>query len=367
MEDQFRLLRLNDEKQANPSPRKLADSDPINSNNNNNNTSSNSESQIKPPTATQSSSSFASSTPSALVDYSDSESTCSIGNELLNAESDMNDIQIYTDYELETKNFQSDLEIYNKEDLDSEIETDKNSVLNEKTENLKPFLVLLQEDVLKLSDPIQCSARIHTNLAREIVLLKNEFHLHEADDFETSNTHDKPRTTIKDCLIEMPISAASSKEAKKLSEVEINDKYKYTKSDNIRLLNSEIIWFIEGSFEVSPQPFKQLFSVNVNKINRNLPCVYGLLSNKQEETYDKYFNLLSSYLTKRPNYILCDYEIALIKSLKSSCPSAIKPIYDYFERYYIGLPTEDKPKSRLSPIFPIRTWNVSKRLVKNFA
>ncbi|CAF1063101.1 unnamed protein product [Brachionus calyciflorus] len=118
--------------------KKLADSDPINLNNNNN-TSSNSESQKKPQTATQSSSSFASSAPSALVDYSDSESTCSIGNEFLNAESDMNHIQINTDFELETKNFQSDLEIYNEEDLDSEIETDKNSVLNEKTENLNPF------------------------------------------------------------------------------------------------------------------------------------------------------------------------------------------------------------------------------------
>ncbi|CAF0986789.1 unnamed protein product [Brachionus calyciflorus] len=80
---------------------------------------------------------------------------------------------------------------------------------------------------------------------------------------------------------------------KKLSEVELNDKYKYTKSgklfvlfdtgaddpnriiilgteDNIRLLNSEIIWFIDGTFEVSPQPFKQLFSVNVNKNNRKI-------------------------------------------------------------------------------------------------
>ncbi|CAF1092267.1 unnamed protein product, partial [Brachionus calyciflorus] len=158
----------------------------------------------------------------------------------------------------------------------------------------------------------------------------------------------------------MPISAASSlpsisiltkkierkrknvydygKEAKKLSEVEINDKFKYTKSgklfvlfdtgaddpnriitlgteDKIRLLNSEIIWFIYGTFEVSPQPFKQLFSVNLNKNNRNLPCVYGLLPNKQEETFDKFFNLLSPYLTKRQNYILCDYEKAIIKSV----------------------------------------------------
>lgn len=142
-------------------------------------------------------------------------------------------------------------------------------------------------------------------------------------------TNGKPRTIIKDIFGHVNIKDASTlppmhnfkqqidrrrkketdfcKEVKTLKELVIQEKNKLTKSgkdfilfdsgyedeeriiilstrENIEFLNSESVWYVDGTFEISPDIFKQLFTINVIKNNRNLPLVYCFLSNKLQKT-----------------------------------------------------------------------------------
>lgn len=201
--------------------------------------------------------------------------------------------------------------------------------------------------------------------------------------------------------------------------------------ENINYLNNSNIWCVDGTFEISPTLFKQLFTINVIESGRNIPLLYAFLSDKEQETYSRLFEILSKRLNSSPAYILCDFEKAILNSLqhyfpsstisgcwfhlasnlykhlqsnglvqqyrsrtdstlrtcykylkflafvpahdvietfemiKSMSPSNFKPILDYFEKYYIGLPSKKDPSKRVVPWFPIKLWNVNKRIVKD--
>ncbi|RMZ99549.1 hypothetical protein BpHYR1_012475 [Brachionus plicatilis] len=136
------------------------------------------------------------------------------------------------------------------------------------------------------------------------------------------------------------------KEAKTLKELVIQEKNKLTKSgkdfilfdsgcedeerilivstrENIEFLNSESVWYVDGTFEISPDIFKQLFTINVIKNNRNLPLVYCFLPNKQQKTYIKLFNNLKSKgISVIPVYIFSDFELAIMNSIRECFPGA---------------------------------------------
>ena len=61
---------------------------------------------------------------------------------------------------------------------------------------------------------------------------------------------------------------------------------------NIRKLNENHDWYGDGTFNVSPLSFKQLFTLNIINNGETQPLVYALLPNKNQATYVKMFKLL---------------------------------------------------------------------------
>ncbi|CAF1141326.1 unnamed protein product, partial [Brachionus calyciflorus] len=57
--------------------------------------------------------------------------------------------------------------------------------------------------------------------------------------------------------------------------------------------------------------------------------------------------------------------IYVFKELSCTAPAEIKDIFGYFEKNYIGLIKEKESSLRSVPPFPIQTWNVFDRVIKN--
>ena len=57
----------------------------------------------------------------------------------------------------------------------------------------------------------------------------------------------------------------------------------------LRLLADQNNWFCDGTFKVCPDIFYQVYTVHAEVNGRLLPCVYGLLPNKTQNTYRRFF------------------------------------------------------------------------------
>lgn len=82
-------------------------------------------------------------------------------------------------------------------------------------------------------------------------------------------------------------------------------------------------WFCDGSFKVVPELSCYLFTVHT-LIGSDIvnPCLYGLLSNQDENTYHNFFTgLLSLNANLNPQIILTGYELPTINALRSTWPN----------------------------------------------
>ncbi|RNA35677.1 hypothetical protein BpHYR1_024196 [Brachionus plicatilis] len=144
----------------------------------------------------------------------------------------------------------------------------------------------------------------------------------------------------------------------------------FTTEDNLRLLEKYRDWYCDGTFDISPVLFKQLYSIHIVVNNKDLPLVYALLPNKKQSSYTKLFRLIKSFTTKEPKTINVDFEKAVFnsvktvfkeskfkeafmmhkalcyvpesdvvyvfKQLKSQLDKSFDPFFKYIEKYYIG-------------------------------
>ena len=69
------------------------------------------------------------------------------------------------------------------------------------------------------------------------------------------------------------------------------------------------------TFEVAPEIFKQLYTLNVQNKGVNLPLFYALLPNKKESTYKAMFDMSSEHIYNPPKLFYCDFEKTQINSI----------------------------------------------------
>ena len=128
------------------------------------------------------------------------------------------------------------------------------------------------------------------------------------------------------------------------AEIVIPDKYKSTlKGDRFLLFDSGIgdeqriivnetpkfvsflctsdNWYCDGTFSVVPNLFLQLYPLHAGVI---FPCIYALLPNKSEATYDRLFKkLLEIDPLLNPITIMIDFEKAAMNALEDNYISII--------------------------------------------
>jgi len=86
----------------------------------------------------------------------------------------------------------------------------------------------------------------------------------------------------------------------------------FTTEGNLRLLQSNREWLGDGTFDLAPKRvFKQVYTIHIIYKNKDLPMVYGLLPNKTQKTYKKFFKMIKDVINVLPldykEYELFDY------------------------------------------------------------
>ena len=79
-------------------------------------------------------------------------------------------------------------------------------------------------------------------------------------------------------------------------------------------------WFADGIFHVCPNLFFQFYTAHALDKGRSFPCIYGLLPNKTEETYNRLWQKVGNVVQHNPDDIMTDFEIASINAAAANFP-----------------------------------------------
>ncbi|XP_063622596.1 uncharacterized protein LOC134794743 [Cydia splendana] len=98
-------------------------------------------------------------------------------------------------------------------------------------------------------------------------------------------------------------------------------------------------FFADGTFRIVPEPFVQLYTFHADigstaDHTRVLPCIYVLLPNKQQETYEKMFKSFQQNIPGfQPDELKVDFEKAAINAFRKLYPLAkITGCYFHFSQ-----------------------------------
>ena len=87
-------------------------------------------------------------------------------------------------------------------------------------------------------------------------------------------------------------------------------------------------WHSDGTFDVRPLLFEQVYLVCGYNEGFMIPCIYVLTTKKDETTYSKIFSHIVTLGTNRqgvvmkPSHLTCDFEISAINAFKNIFPEA---------------------------------------------
>ncbi|CAM4833032.1 unnamed protein product, partial [Rotaria magnacalcarata] len=99
----------------------------------------------------------------------------------------------------------------------------------------------------------------------------------------------------------------------------------FASQDDIRYLASQKYWFADGTFYTSPSIFYQIYSVHAFDEGLSTPCIFALLADKQEQTYQDFFSVLMNKIKETSNIIqlesiTIDFELAVKNVFHKSFP-----------------------------------------------
>lgn len=97
----------------------------------------------------------------------------------------------------------------------------------------------------------------------------------------------------------------------------------FGRNRSLDILYNSKIWYCDGTFKIAPSIFSQVFVILAEALGGVHPLIYALLPNKQEKTYTHLFKMLNQLKPGlNPTSISCDFEQAILKSIKAEYPNA---------------------------------------------
>lgn len=91
---------------------------------------------------------------------------------------------------------------------------------------------------------------------------------------------------------------------------------------NFQVLSKCQHWFADGSFQIAPFLFEQIYTIHSLDDNISLPLVYALLPNKEENTYVSFLKQLKSFISPfAPKYFTLDFEYRMMNACRRVFPN----------------------------------------------
>ena len=99
----------------------------------------------------------------------------------------------------------------------------------------------------------------------------------------------------------------------------------------LSILKASHYWFADGTFKVAPQQFYQLYTIHAEKDGYVFPCVYSLVTKKDELTYMKIMRKLVELEPELDlSYIMVDFEKAAINALEDQFLAVLTGVFFSF-------------------------------------
>ena len=75
----------------------------------------------------------------------------------------------------------------------------------------------------------------------------------------------------------------------------------FATQQGIRSLSNNSHWFMDGTFKLCPEIFYQIYTIHALNNNQVFPCVFALLPNKNEVTYNRLFREVKNAVIREWN------------------------------------------------------------------
>ena len=178
---------------------------------------------------------------------------------------------------------------------------------------MKNIVKDVDEDVLR-SMPSQSAIKQRITRKRK----KNEIHIKEPVDLKSLVVPDQYKKTYRGKLFLIDDSKDDDRVLL------------FSTDDNLKLLSKHRDWLGDGTFKILPLLFLQLYSILVEINNFIIPLAFGLLPNKTQRTYLKFFSMLKKRLTSNPNSINVDFEKAVFNAVQKTFGAGVEIYGCYF-------------------------------------
>lgn len=98
----------------------------------------------------------------------------------------------------------------------------------------------------------------------------------------------------------------------------------FSTEENLNVLESCETWGGDGTFDIAPKIFQQLYTIH-GEVNRQaLPLVYILTTSKSKKVYVEILQQLKIMNSRlNPKTIIADFEVAFLKAVEEVFPSAV--------------------------------------------
>ncbi|KAK3921780.1 Tryptophan synthase alpha chain [Frankliniella fusca] len=103
----------------------------------------------------------------------------------------------------------------------------------------------------------------------------------------------------------------------------------YATKEGLRKLGKSDIWFVDGTFKVSPVLFVQVFTIHGLYKNEAFPLVFALLTEKAEHLYTEVLQALKDKAAELhipfpdPSTVVSDFELAIINACRAVLPHSV--------------------------------------------
>ena len=104
---------------------------------------------------------------------------------------------------------------------------------------------------------------------------------------------------------------------------DVNRMFIFATHEALDLLANSPQWFADGTFKICPEIFFQIYSIHAQSNNEVIPCVFGLLPNKNEITYIQFLTEVRNAVRNiynNPVRMLVDFERAVINGIGNVMP-----------------------------------------------